>query len=119
VNASLTAVARVLDMLIARIGMHRIATGHRAPAARWDTAGASDWGLFFSRTLRLENADSVSRRISRTSYLFPQVARTVSAKTQNAAGTRALAAHRGAGVSTTRTRGGDSRLDGLAIVATA
>ena len=35
--------------------MHRIATGRRAPAARWNTAGARDWGLFCSRTLRLKD----------------------------------------------------------------
>ena len=53
-SARLTAVTRVSDMSIARTGMHRIATGHRAPAARWDTAGARDGGLFCSRILRLK-----------------------------------------------------------------
>lgn len=55
VNANLTAVTRVSDMSIAHTAMHRIATGHRVPAARWDTAGARGWGLFFGRTLRLED----------------------------------------------------------------
>ena len=54
-NASLTAVTRVFGHADRITGMHRIATGRRTPAMRCDTADARDWGLFCSRTLRLED----------------------------------------------------------------